>query len=154
MISEQYIHTDRPAPGQKGTIMSFTIQHMLGSTALVSGTDHLGNEGKTIVNTTQWDELKSRKNFSSAVEDFDAAVEEFFAPLVQAAEKAEQAIARPEKDPTEYIVLTEAVEGSASKPADIVPLSQDSIILRLIEEGGTDRLVWVDERTLGILAKS
>ena len=39
-----------------------------------------------------------------------------------------------------------------AQPAEIIQLTRDSIILRLIEEGETDRLVWVDESTLGILA--
>lgn len=130
----------------------FTIQTMLGGTALVSGTDKLGNEGKTIVSTTQWDELTGRDNFSQAEADFDAAVEEFFEPLTKAAKKAKKALARPSQDPAEYIVLKEEVKGQAHQPAEIVPLSRDSIILRLIEEGQTDRLVWVDESTLGVLA--
>jgi hypothetical protein len=130
----------------------FTIQTMLGGTALVSGTDKLGNEGKTIVSTTQWDELTGRDNFSQAEADFDAAVEEFFKPLTKAAKKAKKALARPSQDPAEYIVLKEEVKGQAHQPAEIVPLSRDSIILRLIEEGQTDRLVWVDESTLGVLA--
>lgn len=132
--------------------MTFHVQNMIGDQALVSGTDKLGNEGKTIVSTAQWDELKARANFSSAVEDFDAAVQEFFKPLTEAAEKTEQALQRKQQDPSEYIVLTEGTEGVKATPAEIVPLSQDSIILRLIEEGNTDRLVWVDDSNLGVLA--
>lgn len=134
--------------------MSFVVQNMLGDQALITGTDHLGNKGKTVVSTTQWDDLKARKNFSSAVEDYDAAVEKFFAPLTKAAKKAEKAMAPKAQDPTEYVVLTEAVEGTASKPADIIPLSRDSVILRLIEEKNTDRLVWVTDSQLGVLAVS
>lgn len=132
--------------------MTFNVQTMLGDQALVSGTDIHGTDGKTIVSTKQWDELKSRKNFSAATEDFDAAVEAFFAPLIEAAEKAQKAAAPKPKDSAEYIVLTNEVEGVAAKPADIVALSTDSIILRLIEEGNTDRLVWVDETHLGVLS--
>ena len=132
--------------------MTFQVQNMLGDQALVSGTDHLGNTGKTIVFTTQWDELKARKNFSSAQEDFDAQVEAFFAPLTEAAEKLEKAVNAKAPDSASFIVLTEAVEGTPSQPAQVVALTKDSIILRLIEEGNTDRLVWVDESTLGILA--
>jgi predicted nucleic acid-binding protein len=125
---------------------------MLGNTALVSGTDVAGNTGQTLVSTTQWEELNGRSNFSKAQADFDAAVEEFFAPLVEAGEKLKDAAAGKLQDAAEYIVLTEAVEGTPSKAAQIVQLSKDSIILRLIEEGNTDRLVWVDESTLGVLA--
>jgi hypothetical protein len=134
--------------------MTFIVQNMLGDQALVSGADHLGNEGKTIVRTTQWDELKARKNFSSAQADFDAEVERFFKPLTKAAKKAEKALNAKAPDAASYIVLTEAVEEVSGQPAQVVALSEDSIILRLIEEGNTDRLVWVDEHTLGILANS
>lgn len=132
--------------------MTFSVQTMLGDQALVSGSDIHGNEGKTLVSTLQWDELKVKKNFSSATADFDAAVEAFFAPLVEASDKAKTAMAGKPKDPAEYIVLTAATEGVDAKPADIVALSKDSIILRLIEEGNTDRLVWVDDSTLGVLS--
>ncbi len=132
--------------------MSFVVQHMLGAQALVSGADRLGNEGKTIVSTVQWDELKERKNFSSATEDFDTAVEEFFAPLKEASEKIEKALAPKEKDSLEFVVLKKGVEAVEGERDQIVELTKDSIILRLIEEGNTDRLIWVDESTLGVLA--
>lgn len=132
--------------------MTFTVQYMLGDQALVSGTDLAGNTGKTMVSTTQWEELKSRKNFSSAVEDFDAKVEEFFAPLVKAAEAAQQATAPKAPDALSYVVLKEGVEGVPAEQSEIVELTHDSIVLRLIEEGKTDRLTWVDESTLGITA--
>lgn len=132
--------------------MTFHVQNMIGGQALVSGTDKLGNEGKTVVSTTQWDELNARSNFSKATEDFNAAVEEFFAPLTEAAKKAERELNRQKQDPAEYVVLTEGTEGAEAKPAEIIQLTRDSIILRLIEEGDTDRLMWVDESTLGILA--
>lgn len=132
--------------------MTFHVQNMIGGQALVSGTDKLGNEGKTVVSTTQWDELNARSNFSKATEDFNAAVEKFFAPLTEAAKKAERELDRQKQDPAEYVVLTEGTEGAEAKPAEIIQLTRDSIILRLIEEGDTDRLMWVDESTLGILA--
>lgn len=134
--------------------MSFVVQQMLGDKALVSGTDHRGAEGKTIVSTTQWDELKARQNFSAAAEDFDAAVEAFFKPLTKAAKKVQKQLAQSrEQDPAEYVVLREGTEGVQAEAPQIVGLTHDSIVLRLIEEGQTDRLVWVDESTLGILAR-
>jgi hypothetical protein len=132
--------------------MSFTVQSMLGDQALVSGTDAFGKTGKTVVSTQQWDELKAKQNFSAAVEDFDAAVAEFFRPLTDAAEAVTDT--QPTYDPAEYIVLTEEVEGVEAKEQEIVELTRDSIILRLIEEGTTDRLIWIDESTLGVLASS
>jgi hypothetical protein len=132
--------------------MSFTVQQMLGSKALVSGTDVRGTSGSAVISTEQWDELKARKEFDASVEAFDAAVEEFFKPITDAAEAVQDT--KPEPDPMEYIVLDEKVEGVQSKPAQIVELTTDSIILRLIEEGQTDRVVWVSDNELGILAKS
>ena len=135
--------------------MTFQVQTMIGNEALVSGTDKLGNTGKMVVSTTQWDELKSRKNFSSAKEDFDKAVEEFFKPLTKAAKKAQKKLAASqEQDPISYVVIDEGVEGVEAQPRQLMQLSRDSIVLRLIEEGDTDRLVWVDDHTLAILAKS
>ena len=130
----------------------FTVQTMLGGTALVAGTDITGKSGQTIVSTVQRDDLTGRDNFSKATADYDKAVEKFFAPLEKAAKKAKKALERPSQDPAEYIVLKEAVKGRESQPAEVVALYRDSIILRLIEEGQTDRLVWVDESTLGVLA--
>lgn len=130
----------------------FTVQTMLGGTALVFGIDITGKSGQTVVSTVQWNELTGRDNFSKATADFDREVEKFFAPLEKAAKKAKKALERPSQDPAEYIVLKEAVKGRESQPAEVVALNRDSIILRLIEEGQTDRLVWVNESTLGVLA--
>ena len=132
--------------------MSFQVQQMLGSKALVSGTDVRGQTGSAVISTEQWDELKARSEFNDSVEAFDAAVAEFFKPLTDAAEAVADSV--PEQDSMEYVVLEESVEGVTSKPAQIVELTTDSIILRLIEEGQTDRIVWVSDTELGILAKS
>ena len=135
--------------------MTFTVQHMVGNEALVTGTDIAGNSGRTTVNTTQWLELQARTNFSAAAEDFDREVEAFFKPLTKAAKKLQKKVAAAEQqDPIAYVVLKEGTEAVAPEPAQIVELSRDSIILRLIEEGQTDRLVWVDDSTLAVLAKS
>jgi len=132
--------------------MTFQVQTMLGNTALITGTDIAGNTGKTQVSTTQWEELKQRQNFSSATADYDKAVEDFFAPLVEAGEKIKEAAAGKLQDPAEYVVFDEGTEGVKAQAKQIVQLNKDSMILRFIEEGNTDRLVWIDETTLGILA--
>lgn len=134
--------------------MTFQVQNMLGDQALVSGTDLAGNDGKMIVSTTQWDELKARKNFTAAREEFDAAVEEFFAPITEAAEALEKTLANKTPDAAAYVVLSEEVEGVSAQPRQVVALTRDSIILRMIEEGNTDRLVWLSPTELGVLASS
>lgn len=135
--------------------MTFQVQTMLGNEALITGTDVLGNEGRTTVSTAQWNELTARADFSKAEDDFNAAVEAFFKPITKAAKKAQKKMAAAEaQDPIAYVTISEGVEGVEAQPAQIVELTRDSIILRLIEEGQTDRLVWVDESTLAVLAKS
>lgn len=133
--------------------MGFTVQNLMGDRAVISGTDITGTTGKVIVDTSQWDYLKARKDFSAATDDFNAAVEAFFQPLIEASETIAESFVKP-KDSLEYVVLKDEVEGVEAKPAEIVELTHDSMILRLIEAGDTDRLVWVGENQLEIIAKS
>ena len=72
--------------------------------------------------------------------------------LVEAGEKIKEAQAGNPQDAAEYVVISEGVEGVKAEAKQIVQLSKDSMILRFIEDGNTDRLVWIDESTLGILA--
>jgi hypothetical protein len=76
--------------------------------------------------------------------EFDAAVEAFYAPLLQAAEAHNKVLERPE-DSLSFVVLDEGSEGEARRPQHVVRLSKDSMVLRLIEDGSTDRLVWVGD---------
>ena len=132
--------------------MSFTTTALVGNRVLVTGTDFLGTEGKAVLDSSQWVAVNARKQHKQASKEFDDAVEEFFKPLTEAADKAQQALAGKTQDPVEFVVLSEATDGVKAKPAQIVALSKDSIIIRLIEEGTTDRLVWVNDTTLGVLA--
>jgi hypothetical protein len=125
--------------------MSFTTQKLVGHRVLVTGADILGNEGSMVLDSTQWDEVNDRKEFSQAEADFDAAVEAFFAPLNEAADAVKAKLEKPE-DPTSYVVLSEGTEGVKPEPAVLVRLSPDSVVLRIIESGNTDRLVWVLDR--------
>jgi hypothetical protein len=122
----------------------FTTRQLTGDRVLVQGTDVDGTNGKTILDSTQWTELAARTDVKRAQEDFDAAVEEFFAPLMEAAEAANKSMEKP-TDSAAFVVLDEGQVGQASRPAQVVSLTRDSIILRLIEEGNTDRLIWVGD---------
>ncbi len=133
---------------------TFTVARLVNSEALVTGTDVFGETGKVVVNTCQWDELKAHSAMHEAGDAFDAAVNEFFAPLLEAAEKIGQSVEVP-TDPSSFVVLHEEVEHVEGRSADIVRLTSDSVILRLIEQGDTDRLVWVEaggSKTLQVLA--
>src|SRR5690349_24590117 len=133
--------------------MTFTTTTLLDNRVLVQGTDFLGTEGKAVLDASQWIELNKHKEFDAATAEFEAAVEEFFAPIMQAADKASKAKAGQAEDPISFVVLDDGQEGTPSRPAHVVKLTRDSMILRLLESGGEDRLAWVNDQ-LEILASS
>jgi hypothetical protein len=130
---------------------NFTTTALVNERVLVQGTDFLGVEGKTVLDSSQWTQVNQHKQFDQATDEFDAAVAAFFQPITDAAEKVKTATTRDE-DPSSFVVLSEEVEGVQAKPAHRVSLTKDSIILRLLEENPqTDRLAWVGD-DLEILA--
>lgn len=130
--------------------MTFQTQALMNDRVLVHGSDVFGTTGKTIVDASQWNELNARSDVDRAQQVFDAAVEEMFAPLLEAAAEADRILTKT-TDSVGYVVIEEASEGQAPTPGHVVQLTNDSIILRLIEEGSTDRLMWVGDK-LEILA--
>lgn len=135
------------------SLASFTLTDLVGDRTLVEGTDARGNTGSTVVSNKEWREIAGTSEFNKATEAFDAAVDKFFKPLVDAAEALEHAVVETPKDPASYVVLEEGTEGVEAKDPVVVKLSRDSVILRLIEEGGksADRLAWINDE-LEVLA--
>lgn len=125
--------------------MTFTTQRLVNSRLLVSGTDIVGSVGQCTLDTTQWDDLTARTQFRDAEADFDAAVDEFFAPLEAALDKL-HSVGKVDPDPATYIVLQEEVAGTPSQPGQLVKLTPDSVIIRMLEQGDDSRLLWVDGR--------
>lgn len=120
--------------------MTFTTTNLVNDQVLVA-------DGKKseVLDGSQWAALKARQAHGQAHETFDAAVEAFFAPITEAAEALE-ATSFTEVDPITVVVLDEGEVGTPSRHAVVEQLTRDSIILRLIEEGETKRLVWVGDR--------
>lgn len=123
--------------------MTFSTINLTGERVLVKGTDRFGTDGETVLDATEWNEVQRHLGFSKAKESFDASVEEFFAPLMAAADQLQEQLSVPKPDPDSYIVLDEGEEGSAGRSREVIKLGHDSIVLRLIARGETDRLVWV-----------
>lgn len=123
----------------------FTTTVLTGQRVLVEGTDVRGNEGSTVVSSAEWDDVNAHVEYDQAVESFDDAVKEFFAPVLTAAEALEGKLGKTPDDPSSYVVVHEKVEATPGHPGQIVRLSRDSVVLRLIAEGQTDRLVWVND---------
>lgn len=126
--------------------MSFTTLNLTGERVLVKGTDAQGTTGEVVLDASEWNEVKRHVTVADAQENFDAKVEEFFAPLMLAAEQMQDAFKRPEIDPISYVTIHEGTEAVQGRDEITIKLSSDSIVLRLIEEGDTDRLVWVADR--------
>lgn len=124
--------------------MTFQTQVLMDNRVLVHGTDVFGSTNKTIVDGTQWAELTERTDVDKAQQAFDEAVNQFFKPVLDAAEELREAFDSP-ADSIAYVVIEEGSEGVAPTPRHVVPLTRDSIILRLIEEDETDRLMWVGD---------
>jgi len=125
--------------------MSFKTIALAGNKVLVRGTDVTGSEGQEVLDSTQWLELNQKDVHGAAHAKFNEAVEAFFAPItdaideLEAAHRIENAV-----DPLFYVVKGEAVEAVAGEAQEIIELNRDSVILRAIEEGQSDRLVWVN----------
>ena len=119
---------------------------------LVDGTDAFGNSGRTVLYSTQWDGIKAELTKSTVEDQFNAAVEEFYAPLL---EKIDAIVADAQKsvvDDAYVLTVGETVDAVEAVAPTVYRLSQDSAILRLLEEGRTDRLVWVNDQ-LEIIAE-
>lgn len=121
---------------------TFNTTRLSGQRVLVTGDTQ---EQHTILSASEWDSVKTNTKVEAMEKSFEAEVEKFFAPLVAASEKMEQVFldTMPKVDPDRVIVLKEAVKGTPEEPAELLVLSDDSLILKLIDEGKTDRLIWV-----------
>jgi hypothetical protein len=125
---------------------SFTTQPLMGQRVMVRGTDSAGVEGSCVLSSAQWEDVKTHQQYDQAEDAFTKAVDEFFAPLIAAAEAANKQVEKKADDPMSYVVLKEEVDSVMGTPAQLIRLDRDSIILRLIEAGDTDRLVWVNDQ--------
>ena len=122
---------------------TFSITNLSGHRALVKGTDNHGVSDEAVLDTTQWDEIQAHFEGDSAMEDFDREVEAFFAPITEAKERLEAAIKERESDPLAELVVHEPVEATRGSEGLSYTLTKDSQVLRLIDEGQADRLIWV-----------
>ena len=122
----------------------FNTTILAGQRVLVTGSK---KNQQTILDSTEWDSIKAHQAFHLAGDAFDEAVTAFFAPIVEAAEKANATLAEslPKRDDAFVIVLSEGTEGVEEVEPEVIQLGRDAAILRMIEEGNTDRLVWVGD---------
>ena len=122
----------------------FNTTILAGQRVLVTGSK---KNQQTILDSTEWDSVKAHQAYHLAGDAFDEAVTAFFAPIVEAAEKANAALAEslPKRDDAFVIVLSEGIEGVEEVEPEVVQLGRDAAILRMIESGDTSRLIWVGD---------
>lgn len=122
----------------------FTTTELADGQIIVEGTDVRGNEGQMVVNGSQWFALKRRTAHSEAVTRIDDAIAELVAPIQAAVDAANETLRLPELDPLLYIVEQEEKEGVPFQQKITTKLNHDSVILRAIETGQDNRLIWVN----------
>ena len=122
----------------------FNTTILAGQRVLVTGSK---KNQQTILDSTEWDSVKAHQAYHLAGEAFDEAVTAFFAPIIEAAEKADAALAEslPKRDDAFVIVLSEGTEGVEAVEPEVIQLGRDAAILRMIESGDTSRLIWVGD---------
>lgn len=123
---------------------TFTIQALANRRAVIEGTDKNNVSGQQIVDTTQWDGLNQEASVRKEQEAYDKQVKKFYAPVTKAADKLAKAKASVnEPDPLTYVQVQEAVKGTDTVQEIRVNLNNDSVLLRTVQEGLFDRLIWV-----------
>ena len=125
--------------------MTFTTTPLVGNRVLVEGTDKNSIVGREVLDSSQWTELKARRGHDEAHVAFNDAVKEFYAPLTDAIDELNASHAKANDDDILKVVITEATEAVAAVREESVRLTRDSAVLRLLEAGQEDRLVWVGE---------
>ena len=124
----------------------FNYINLAGDRALVTD----GGKRNCILHVADWNKALQQMALVDAEAEFNETVEEFYSVLTEAADKAAAAIAKP-VDPNQFVVIDEGVAGEQHVCAEVIELSYDSQIARLIAEGNEDRLIWVGNDAIEIL---
>lgn len=122
----------------------FNTTGLSGDRVLVTGSDEQGQSRQVILDATEFNHYWKQDLQEKAAQAFDAAVEAFFAPLTDAAEKVEAEL-RTAHDPAFYVVVQESSPGSQEKHEILHKLGKDTVVLRMLHEGNTSRLLWVGD---------
>ena len=86
-------------------------------------------------------QAKQREAVNMAEKDYDQKVRDFFAPLTDAVDAVAE-VARPTIDPAFIYIVEEGEESVEGRPATIIELDEDTVILRLLDQGNVARLQW------------
>ena len=127
--------------------MSFTVTYLAGDRALVQEDAH-----QIILDAEEYLAMKLRQEKTGLIAQYDQSVADFFKPLTDVADKIKSVEEQENRiDPDFHFVLAEGTEGEEPVRREVYRLEKDTVILRLIEEGRTERLIWIGDQ-LEILA--
>lgn len=127
--------------------MSFTVTYLADDRALVQEDTH-----QIILDAEEYLAMKLRQEKTGLIAQYDQSVADFFKPLTDVADKIKSVEEQENRiDPDFHFVLAEGTEGEEPVRREVYRLEKDTVILRLIEEGRTERLIWIGDQ-LEILA--
>lgn len=121
----------------------FTLKYLTGNRVYVYGTNDAGLPHEVVLDGTMLREIQQHHLVHKAGDAYDRTVEQFFAPLTDAAEMLQLMQQPLEADPAFVYVVEEGVEPVEGVEPEAYKLDHDGAVLRLLEAGDIDRLVWV-----------
>ena len=122
--------------------MSFTVTYLAGDRALVQEDTH-----QIILDAEEYLAMKLRQEKTGLIAQYDQSVADFFKPLTDVADKIKSVEEQENRiDPDFHFVLAEGTEGEEPVRREVYRLEKDTVILRLIEEGRTERLIWIGDQ--------
>jgi hypothetical protein len=124
----------------------FKTTKLAGARVLVEGTDVNGIIGRTVLSSAQLDNLRGSDTVAKAQEAYEQAERDFYAPIKAAAEALKSAVQTGTTDERFIYHVSDAVKSVAGQGKIDVTLTNDSAVLRIIEENPTtDQVIWVGE---------
>lgn len=124
---------------------TLTITELAGDQVLVSGRDVRGTAGEEILDGSAYFAHKRNAATQLAAEEMDAEIQAFYAPLAEAADRLKAKL-EVVTDPLLYVVEQEESAGAPATAKVVRKLGRDEAILRALETGHGDRLIWVKEQ--------
>ena len=119
---------------------TFTTTALANGSVLVTGADGTRSY-QTLLDGREFASLKQHEAVNMAEKDYDQKVRDFFAPLTDAVDAVAE-VARPTIDPAFIYIVEEGEESVEGRPATIIELDEDTVILRLLDQGNVARLQW------------
>ena len=119
---------------------TFTTTALANGSVLVTGADGTRSY-QTLLDGREFASLKQHEAVNMAEKDYDQKVRDFFAPLTDAVDAVAEAT-RPTIDPAFIYIVEEGEESVEGRPATIIELDEDTVILRLLDQGNVARLQW------------